>query len=214
MKDWKLARRILRYLMGTRNLKLHYVYPAARSQSTQAIQLPSYSDADFAGEKADRKSVSGGVLLLEGMAIGWLCKKQGAVALSTMEAEFVSASECGRSLLGLRETVQEIGLRVTKPMVTWMDNQAAIKQVESENRSAKSRHIDVKLKFLKDFAEKSVITPRYVATGYMIADLLTKELPSPAIVKLVKIFGLKPRSESEIVLAEREGVLEITGPIS
>jgi hypothetical protein len=83
---------------------------------------------------------------------------------------------------------------VVEPMIMWMDNQAAIKQVENEESSVKSKHIDVKLKFLKDYAQKSVVVPKYVATGDMIADLLTKELPSPTMKKLNEIFGLKLKS--------------------
>ncbi len=77
-------------------------------------------------------------------------------------------------------------------MIMWMDNQVTIKQVENEKSSIKSKHIDVKLKFLKDYARKSVVVPKYVATGDMIADLL--ELPSPTMKKLNEMYGLKFRS--------------------
>uniref|UniRef100_A0AAV1UV28 Uncharacterized protein n=1 Tax=Peronospora matthiolae TaxID=2874970 RepID=A0AAV1UV28_9STRA len=44
------------------------------------------------------------------MAISWSAKKQGGVSLSTMEAEFVAASEIALELLGVREMLGEIGM--------------------------------------------------------------------------------------------------------
>ena len=60
----------------------------------EGVLVEAFSDADgFAANKINRKSVSGGVLMVDGMIVGWLCKKQKYVALSSMEAEFVAASQ-------------------------------------------------------------------------------------------------------------------------
>ena len=42
----------------------------------------------------------------------WVCKKKIGVSLSTIEAEFASASHVGRELLGRRELMREIGFQV------------------------------------------------------------------------------------------------------
>ncbi|RAW21862.1 hypothetical protein PC110_g21693 [Phytophthora cactorum] len=90
MSDWKLAKKIARYLKDTKGLKL----------TMQAVS----------------KSVD----LQE--ALG--------VALSTMEAEFTSASHVGRELPGMRQLVRELGFRVVEPLPMKMDNQAVIKQLD------------------------------------------------------------------------------------
>ena len=59
----------------------------------EVVRVEAFSDADYAADKTNRKSVSGGVLMVDGMIVGWLCKKQKYVALSSMEAEFVAASQ-------------------------------------------------------------------------------------------------------------------------
>ena len=59
--------------------------------------------------------MTGGVLRLNGMAISWGASKQGGVSLSTMEAEFVTASEMGREMLGLREMLSEISIVPSGP---------------------------------------------------------------------------------------------------
>uniref|UniRef100_A0AAV1VAU8 Uncharacterized protein n=1 Tax=Peronospora matthiolae TaxID=2874970 RepID=A0AAV1VAU8_9STRA len=54
-----------------------------------APRLDAFSDADFAGDRADKKSMTGGVLLRDSMPVSWGARKQGDVSLSTMEADLV-----------------------------------------------------------------------------------------------------------------------------
>ena len=118
--------------------------------SNSELQLESYSDADFAANKLDRKSLTGGIVRLNGMPVSWTAKKQGGVALSTMEAELVAASEQVRELLGIREMMCEIEKPPMLPMPLHVDNQAALKQLAGEASSLKAKHIDVRLKFVCD----------------------------------------------------------------
>ncbi|POM62935.1 Integrase catalytic core protein [Phytophthora palmivora] len=56
MSDWKLAKRILRYLSGTKELRLQM---KRNRGSGEAVEIVAYRDADFAADKTDRKSVTG-----------------------------------------------------------------------------------------------------------------------------------------------------------
>nr|CCA27535.1 putative pol protein [Albugo laibachii Nc14] len=125
------------------------------------------------------------------MVVGWHCKKQTAVALSTAEAEYVAASIGGKALLGLKELAGELGLQVTLLMCMNLDNQAAIKQVENEASSSKAKHEDVRLKFIGDYYRKVAIQPTYVTTHDMLADILTKPIPAPKIQALRADVGLE-----------------------
>uniref|UniRef100_A0AAV1UXX8 Uncharacterized protein n=1 Tax=Peronospora matthiolae TaxID=2874970 RepID=A0AAV1UXX8_9STRA len=86
IKDWKTAKRITRYLKMSKNLKLHL---DSAGNVSEDVRVECWSDADFAASKADRKSISGCVLTVDGVMVLWLCKKQSGVSLSTMEAEFI-----------------------------------------------------------------------------------------------------------------------------
>nr|CCA17046.1 hypothetical protein HCAG_04640 [Albugo laibachii Nc14] len=66
------------------------------------FKIESWSDADFAADKSDRKSVLGCVVMIDGAVVLSSCKKHTGVSLSTMKAEFIAASQAGRELLGLR----------------------------------------------------------------------------------------------------------------
>jgi hypothetical protein len=185
-QDMKIARRILRYLAGTAAAKLHM----GSGTDTTEVTVTSYTDADYAADKATRKSVSGAMLLVQGMAVGWQVKQQSAVALSTAEAEFVAAAVGGKELLGIRNLLTEIGVQVALPMTMKMDNQAAIKQVQNEATSSAAKHVDVKLKFIRDESDKGVVKPEYVETAKMLADVFTKSLPAPRLAELRKEIGV------------------------
>ncbi|OWY98658.1 Copia protein [Phytophthora megakarya] len=74
LADGKLAKRIARYLVGTRGLQQRM---NGGSKGEEALGVVGYNDADFAADKKDRKSVPGGLVALNGMPINWVCKKQG-----------------------------------------------------------------------------------------------------------------------------------------
>ena len=86
------VKRILRYLVFTRNLGLWY--PKGSS-----FDLLGYSDSDYVGCKVDRKSTTGTCQFLGRSLVAWSSKKQNSVALSTAEAEYVAAGACCAQLL-------------------------------------------------------------------------------------------------------------------
>ncbi|KAG6612643.1 Integrase catalytic core protein [Phytophthora cinnamomi] len=57
MADWKLAKRILMYLAGTKGLRLQM---HGKRGANEPLEVVGYSDADFAADKEDPKSVTGG----------------------------------------------------------------------------------------------------------------------------------------------------------
>ena len=99
MSDWKLTKRVARYLQETKNLKLKMIVP--RNEGNK-VNLASWGYSDYAADKADRKSVTGEVLTKDGAIVQWVCKKQTGVSLSTMETEFALASHVKQELLGLK----------------------------------------------------------------------------------------------------------------
>ena len=144
-----MAKHISKYLKGTKMLKLQI---GGVGVSSGDVNIDSWSDADFAADKSDRKSVSECVVMIDGAVVLWSCKKQNGVSLSTMEAEFIAASQAGRELLGLRQLFQELGIKIAEPMKLKMYNQAAINQMESEKRTASAKLVDIRFKFICHYA--------------------------------------------------------------
>ncbi|XP_059461806.1 secreted RxLR effector protein 161-like [Corylus avellana] len=86
MEHWKAAKKVMRYLQGTKNHMLTY-------KNVDYLEVIGYSDSDFAGCKDSRKSTSKYVFMLGGGTISWKSTKQTIIASSTMEAEFIACFE-------------------------------------------------------------------------------------------------------------------------
>ena len=80
---WKAAKKVLRYLQGTKDHMLTY-------RRCDQLNVVGYSDSDFAGCMDTRKSTFGYLFLLAGGAISWKSVKQSVIAATTMEDEFVA----------------------------------------------------------------------------------------------------------------------------
>ncbi|CAL2232095.1 unnamed protein product [Prunus armeniaca] len=85
-KHMGVARRFLRYVQGTLSYGIEYV-------RNQSATLVGFCDADWAGSEDDSRSTSGYAFSFGSGAFSWASVKQNTVALSTTEAEYVSASE-------------------------------------------------------------------------------------------------------------------------
>ena len=84
----KYAKYILRYLKGTRELKIKY-------NGSSNARLIRYSDSDWGENKDDRHSTSGHVFLMANGAISWASQRQKTVALSVGEAEYIELASTG-----------------------------------------------------------------------------------------------------------------------
>ena len=78
------AKHILRYLKGTLDYGLKY-------KTDQRINLEGYVDLYWEGSAIDRKSTLGCCFSMGSGVISWFSRKQSCVALSTAEAEYVTA---------------------------------------------------------------------------------------------------------------------------
>ncbi|UYV70680.1 K02A2.6-like, partial [Cordylochernes scorpioides] len=175
--DWNAAKRIVRYLKTTKELEL-------RISNQKPPTLEAYSDATWASDNTDRKSLSGNLFLLGSNPISWMTGKQGCVSLSSTEAELISAAEASQELLWLLDLLKDLELEQKAPIYFHQDNQSCLKICSSEKVSSRTKHIATKIHHLKDLQKKTVIKMIYCPTGDMKADILTKPLPRPTFEKL------------------------------
>ncbi|XP_037491671.1 secreted RxLR effector protein 161-like [Jatropha curcas] len=86
MDHWKVAKKVLRYLQGTKDHIVTY-------RKSSHLEVVGYSDSDYAGCVDSRKSTFGYFFLLAGRAVSWKSRKQSVIVTSTMEAKFVACFE-------------------------------------------------------------------------------------------------------------------------
>ena len=165
-KHWKAAKNILRYLKGTKHKGVFYKQEAE-------YKLHAFCDSDH-GSEEDRKSVSGYVIYAQGAPIIWKSKKQPIIALSTCEAEYIALSEVVKELLWVSMTLKELNIKRSGPMKVYIDNQAAKKVAENAVNHERSKHIDIRYRFLRQVVASGQVQLYYVDTKENVSDLLTK----------------------------------------
>lgn len=177
------AKHILRYLQSTINLRLTY------SKSNKILE--GFSDADWAGN-FDRKSHTGNVFILANGAIVWETKKQSSVALSSTEAEYMAMSNASKEVVYLKNLLEEIGFPelVSNPIKLYGDNLSAIQLVKNPVYHSRSKHIDIRVHYIREVYEKNIMELKYCSTTEMVADVLTKVLCKQKHMKLAKMLGM------------------------
>lgn len=171
-EDWNELKRVVKYLKGTAEmfLKLN------NDISLEEKSLIGFADANWAESRIDRKSNSGYVFMLNGGCVSWACRKQTCVSLSTTEAEFIALSESAKEATWIRNLLIDLQYSQELPTTIYEDNQSCLNLIKDERLSNRSKHIDTKFHFVKDYIMKGIITCKYCPSEEMLADMLTKPL--------------------------------------
>jgi hypothetical protein len=182
---WKGVKRILKYLSSTRRHGLCY-----SGQNTNPDTIVAFSDADYAGDVDTRRSTSGFVFILNGAAVTWSSRRQNCVALSTMESEYIAASETSREAVWLRRLLDQIGIRQERPIILNCDNKSAIALAHNPEHHTRSKHIDVRLHYIREQVIKKTIEINHVSSDDQLADILTKPLEETRFAHLRASIGV------------------------
>jgi hypothetical protein len=178
---WEAVKRIFRYLKGTKEFWLTY--------GGQKKEFKGYADAD--GSMAeDRHAISGYAFLLHGGAVSWAAKRQEIVSLSTTESEYVAVTHASKEALWLRSLITQLFDVELGPSTLFSDNQSAIALTKDHQYHPRTKHIDIRFHFIRWIIENGSIRLIYCPTEDMLADILTKALPSPKVKHFAVELGL------------------------
>jgi hypothetical protein len=194
----------LSYLSGTVGMGLTYIVDQSRIGQTieQIMDLYGMSDADWASCLRTRRSTSGWLVFALGGVIAWGSKLMATIAASSMESEYMSAYFLGQQLLWYRGLMQEIGFPLRKATPFFMDAAAALYALKNPALRTRSKHIDVKIKWLMmNYLQHFIYI--HVRTEDMTADLLTKPSALKVWVELIgHLMGIDMRSSVQLHLAQ------------
>jgi len=180
---------LLRYLRSTVTMKLRYGPGGAHSQ------FVIYSDADWASDAVDRKSVSGSTAMFYGGPISWSSKKQRSVSTSSCESEYIALTTCCKQGQWIAQVFRDLGFpkyigKDTNKVQMLGDNQGAIALTKNPHLHERSKHIDVCYHFVRDMAEQGKLEVAYVPTADMVADGMTKPLQRVAFERFKNQLGV------------------------
>ena len=141
---WKFAKKVLRYLQGSKDLMLTY-------QCTNTLEVVGFSDFDYAGCVDDKKSTSGYIFMMPKGAVLWKCVKKTFTTSSTMEAEYVACYEatCHAKWLWNFILALEVVQSISRMLKLFCDYSTAVSFYRNTRSSSRSKHIDVKFFFVK-----------------------------------------------------------------
>ena len=190
---WCALKHFLHFLRGTEFLSLVY-------NRSENLELFGFSDSNWATDKDDRKSTAGFCSQLSrfGSFVSWASKKQGCVALSSCEAEYVSLALAAQEADYLQSFLTFICLiTVETPVLLRGDNKGALALASNPVAHKRAKHIEPRQHFIRQLVEDKHIQLSYVSTKNNLADIFTKNLPKPAFKELSsQLFVLQPPQSS------------------
>ena len=176
------ADHVLRYLRDMWDDTITYTRGLRRMK-----ELWEWVAADWAGYTDTRRSHTGHMLIMNGGPISWKSRRQDKISLSTSKKEFIASSQAAQEVVYLRETLKDFGYEQHAATEIYEDNLACIAMNETLVCRKFSRHIDICRYFIRELVEAGIVKLIPLRTHKMVADALTKSLPSPAFIAHRKV---------------------------
>eukprot|EP00253_Pinus_taeda_P016276 PITA_16276 len=123
--------------------------------------------------------------------ITWACNKQGAISLSSIEAEYCGVVEASKEALWLRQILSEFGFQQQHPTTLWCDNQSAIQLCKDTVQHQCRKHIELHMHFIRKLIHDHVLEVQYCSTDDQVADIFTKALTEAKFTKLRFMVGVQ-----------------------
>ncbi|KAL1939181.1 hypothetical protein VTO73DRAFT_10222 [Trametes versicolor] len=182
---WEALKRLVRYLLGTRDLWLVY--------GSDTTGLAGYTDADWGTSEDSRHSVCGYVYTFDGGAVSWSAKKQSVVALSSTEAEYIGITHAAKEAMWLKALLGDLVHPdfATHAVRLYSDNKSAMDLARNNAFHARTKHIAIRFHFIREAVERGDIDLGYRRTEDMPADVFTKPLTRGKLDHLGNLFGLR-----------------------
>ena len=172
MAHWDAVKQIYHYLLGSKDLWLTY--------GGDKKVLVGYADAN--GSMAeDRCAVSSYAFIVDGGAVSWSTKCQEIISLSMTKSEYIATTHAAKEALWLHSLIKQVFGPLTQATTLFLDNQSAIMLAKDHQYHPHTKHIDIRFNFIRWVVKDGKICLIFCPTNDMVADTLTKALPSPKV---------------------------------
>ena len=169
----KAMQRVIKYVLDTKRWRLRM---ETGKTPRGAWKIEAYSDSDYAGDRDNRRSVSGYLIMVNGCVVSWRSRGQRSVTLSSSEAEYVAASETVTEMLYIKQILEGMGETVSLPMKVRMDNVGAIYMVKNQAPGQRTKHVDIRFSYVKELVENGSLEVEFVRSESNLADVFTKNV--------------------------------------
>jgi hypothetical protein len=177
--------RVIKFVIDTKTFGLK-VQP--RLDNNLGWDLKIFLDIDWAGDPKTRVSVTGFIIYLLNVPICWHSKSQKGVTLSSTEAEYVTTSEAVKELEFVYYLLSNLHIKVNLSIVVKTDNIGAMFMSENASTGFRTRHVDTRYHFVREFIEDGFIKIEFVRSVENDSDLFTKNVNQELYEKHTKKF--------------------------
>ena len=172
--------------------------------NSSPFSIISHCDSNRGKDLDTRRSRYGTVLSINNTPIKISSGLQSTVHQATSHAELDAANAGGRDIIFARQFLDELSIPYSQPLLK-SDNTGAQAIAENDTLAKGSRHLDIKLFWLRELISKNLLTMEHCPSNQMIADILTKNLPRPLFERFRPLLGVQSLSEFHDIKA-RGGV--------
>jgi hypothetical protein len=177
---WKALIRLIKYVIDTENHKLK-IKP--KMEPDNLFFLEGISDSEYSGDNDTRISVYGYVIYFCGAPIAWKSKSGRSVTLSSTEAEYFALSEVTKEIIFTKQLIESMGIELRLPIVVRVDNVRAIYIGNNYTTSQRTKHIDVRAHFVREFVQDGVVKIVFIKSEDNDADIFTKNAAEELFIK-------------------------------
>ncbi|GJX47406.1 ribonuclease H-like domain-containing protein [Tanacetum coccineum] len=136
-------KRVLRYLRGTTHLGLQLF----RSSTSQ---LTAYSNADWAGSPATRRSTLGYCVFLGDNLLTWSSKRQEKLSRSSAEAGYRGVTNAVAETSWIRNLLRELHIPLSIATLVYCDNVSTVYMSANPVQHQRTKHIEIDIHFVRD----------------------------------------------------------------
>ena len=189
---WKALIRMIKYVLDTKEKRLK-IEP--KMDSDDLFYMEGISDSEYSGDKDTRISVYGYIIYFCGAPVSWKSKSGRSVTLSSTEAEYFALSELAKEIIFLKQLVEYMGIKIRYPIIVRVDNVGAIYIANNYTTSQRTKHIDVRTHFVREFIEDGIIKIIFIKSEDNDADIFTKNTAEELFQRHINKFMEVPYEE-------------------
>ena len=182
--DVRALNRLIKFLKGLPRMAQRIPF-----EDRPPTVVEAYVDSDWAGCRKSRKSTSGGILYLGGVAVRAWSSNQNVIALSSGEAEYYAALKGASCALGFQSMLRDLGMHAS---VTLFTDSSAARGIIHRAGLGKLRHLETGYLWLQAAVRAKKLQVRKVLGTENPGDLLTKHLAAADMWKNLDKLRMSP----------------------
>ena len=134
-----------------------------------SVSTTCFVDADWAGDKVNRRSHTGILLFVNRAPITWISKKQSTVETSTHGAELVASRLAVDTIDSLRYKLRMFGIPIAGPTTMWCDNMSVVHNGTRPDSTLKRKHNSISYHRIREAVAAGYIVIRKIETKRNLA---------------------------------------------